>query len=258
MRHLIKRWIPSDLRLKLNLIRRLCADLQSGQAARMVRRRSNQGSALNFESRLEIVQILKAAHYAENKRHNLTIAAQCIQNVVIQPGQIFSFWALVGAPIASQGYLEGRALVKGELQAVMGGGLCQLSGILYYLSLQAGLNPVERYPHSADIYTDETRFTPLGSDATVVYGYKDFRFINHLSQPICFRFSIANSQIIAQLCTPTPIPLYHIEFRTSRLPDHTEVETVRQPIEDLIQNSPELITISQYRHPSPAPAKNQI
>ncbi len=254
MRHSIKRWIPSGFRLKLNLIRRFCLDLRSGQAARIVRRRSNQGSALNFESRLEIIQILKAAHYAENKRHNLTIAAHCIQNVVIQPGQIFSFWALVGAPIARRGYLDGRALVQGQLQAVTGGGLCQLSGILYSLSLQAGLNPLERYPHSTDIYTDETRFTPLGSDATVVYGYKDFRFINHLSQPLCFRFSITTDYVTAQLCAPDPIPLYHIEFRTRPLtsqPDCTEVETLRQPIapppEDLSQSlSPECVTVSRY------------
>lgn len=257
VRHSIKRLIPPDLRLKLNLIRRLGRDLRSGQASRIVgrRSRSNQGVALNFESRLEIVQVLKAANYAENKRQNLTIAAHCIQNVVIQPGQIFSFWALVGAPIARRGYLEGRALIQGQLQAVTGGGLCQLSGILYYLSLQAGLKTLERYPHSADIYTDETRFTPLGSDATVVYGYKDFRFFNNLSQSLCFRLSIADDRLIAQLCTPSPIPRYHIEFRTQRFPDRTEVETVRQPIGSvdapigvLTQTAlPESITVSQYR-----------
>ncbi len=198
----------------------------------MVRRRSNRASALTFESRLEIVQSLKATHYAENKRQNLTIAAACIQNVVIEPGQIFSFWALVGAPIARRGYLDGRALVQGQLQAVTGGGLCQLSGILYYLSLQAGLNALERYPHSTDIYTDETRFTPLGSDATVVYGYKDFRFINQLSQPLCFRLLITPDRLIAQLCTPMPIRRYHIEFRKHQLANRTDIEAVRHPAEN--------------------------
>jgi vancomycin resistance protein VanW len=246
----MKRWIAPSVRLKLKLILRFCADLRSGRWHRIVRHKTDRPSSasLKFESRLEIVQILKTANYAENKRHNLTIAAACIQNVVIQPGQIFSFWALVGAPIARRGYREGRALVQGQLQAVVGGGLCQLSGILYYLSLQAGLKPLERYPHSADIYTDETRFTPLGSDATVVYGYKDFRFINTLSQPLCFRLSITSDRLIAQLCTPAPIPLYHIEFRLRHLADVTEVETFCRPIEDLVPSSPtESITISQYR-----------
>jgi vancomycin resistance protein VanW len=129
-------------------------------------------------------------------------------------------------------------------------------GILYYLSLQAGLKPLERYPHSTDIYTDETRFTPLGSDATVVYGYKDFRFVNTLSQRIlsqriCFRLSITPDRLIAQLCTPAPVPLYHIEFRPRKLADYTEVETFRRPIEALVPSSPpKSITISQYRQSS--------
>jgi vancomycin resistance protein VanW len=246
----MKRWIAPSVRLKLKLILRFCADFRSGRWHRIVRHKTDRPSpeSLKFASRLEIVQILKTASYAENKRHNLTIAAHCIQNVVIQPGQIFSFWALVGAPISRRGYREGRALVHGQLQAVMGGGLCQLSGILHYLSLQADLKPLERYPHSVDIYTDETRFTPLGSDATVVYGYKDFRFVNTLSQCICFRLSITPDRLLAQLCTPVPIPLYDIEFRPRKLDDYTEVETFRRPIEDLVSSSPtQSITISQYR-----------
>jgi len=57
-----------------------------------------------------------------------------------------------------------------------GGGLCQLSGIIYHAVLEAGLEILERHPHSLDIYTATTRYTPLGSDAAVVYGHKDLRF----------------------------------------------------------------------------------
>ncbi len=246
----MKRWIPSGVRLRLKLLLRFLSDLRSGQLSRIVRRKSKaiSSDAQGFESRVEIIQILKAASYAENKRHNLTIAAAHIQNVVIQPGEIFSFWALVGAPIARRGYREGRALVQGQLKAVMGGGLCQLSGILYYLSLQGGLTPLERYPHSADIYTDETRFTPLGSDATVVYGYKDFRFVNDLTQPLCFRISITPDRVIAQLCTPDPIQTYHVEFRPTKIDDRTEVETLRKPIDDLVPSLQlRSVNISRYR-----------
>jgi vancomycin resistance protein VanW len=37
-----------------------------------------------------------------------------------------------------------------------------------------------------DLYTDETRFTPLGLDATVVYGHKDLRVKNKHPFPIYF------------------------------------------------------------------------
>jgi vancomycin resistance protein VanW len=235
----MKRLIPSPLRLRLQLILRFLADVRSGQFHRIVRSspKSVQIQSQQFESRVQVVQVLKVANYSENKRQNLTIAAKTLQDVIIQPGEIFSFWALVGAPVAKRGYLEGRALVNGNLKAVMGGGLCQLSGILYYLTLQAGLKPIERYSHSADIYTDETRFTPLGSDATVVYGYKDLRFINNLSQSICFRIVITPDKITGQLCTPNPITPYHIEFRVQKFPDRTEVQTLRSPIMPNAQSS---------------------
>ena len=244
----MKKLIPSSLRLKLKLVLRFLSDVRSGQYSKIVR--SSQTQTQHFEPRAEVVQVLKVANYSENKRKNLTIAATQIQNVIIQPGKIFSFWALVGAPVAKHGYQEGRALVSGQLKAVMGGGLCQLSGILYYLTLKAGLTPIERYPHSTDIYTDVTRFTPLGSDATVVYGYKDLRFINSLSQPICFRISITTDQITGELCTPDPIPVYHIEFRTQKRSDFTQVETFRSPIVSSNQSSPTVlkpIAVSHYR-----------
>jgi vancomycin resistance protein VanW len=260
----MKRLIPLSLRLKLKLILRCWTDVRSAQFHRIVRSAPKSIQSLAelqgpyFEPRVEIVQALKVASYSENKRQNLTIAATCINNVVIQPDEIFSFWALVGAPIAKRGYLEGRALVSGELKAVMGGGLCQLSGILYYLTLQAGLNAIERYPHSADIYTDETRFTPLGSDATVVYGYKDLRFVNSLSQPMYFCIVITLDKITGQLCTPDPITPYQIELRIQRFPDdqrsskgyRTEVQTFRSPIMPNAQSNRQQlqpIDISYYR-----------
>lgn len=246
----MKRLIPSPLRLKLKLILRFCVDVRSGQFTKIVRSSQTKTQAQRFEPRAEVVQALKIGNYSENKRENLTIAATRIQNVIIQPEEIFSFWALVGAPLAKHGYQEGRALVNGQLKAVMGGGLCQLSGILYYLTLKAGLTPIERYSHSTDIYTEATRFTPLGSDATVVYGYKDLRFINSLSQPICFRIGITADQITGEFCTPNPILVYHIEFRMQKKSDLTQVETFRSPIVSNSQSSaivPEPIAISHYR-----------
>ena len=252
MKRLLQRLLLPSLRLRLKLILRSLADVRSAQFYRIVRSspKSVQLQSQQFESKVQVVQVLKVANYSENKRQNLTIAATCINNVVIQPNEIFSFWALVGAPVAKRGYLEGRALVNGKLKAVMGGGLCQLSGILYHLILQAGLNAIERYPHSADIYTDETRFTPLGSDATVVYGYKDLRFINSLSHPICFRIVITLDQITGELCSPTPITLYHIEFRAKKFPDRTEVETFRSSIVSSVRSNTlllEAIGISSYK-----------
>jgi vancomycin resistance protein VanW len=45
----------------------------------------------------------------------------------------------------------------------MGGGLCQLSGIVYEAGLRAGLDPAERHPHSRDLYARRTASRRWGS-----------------------------------------------------------------------------------------------
>ena len=84
-------------------------------------------------------------------------------------------------------FLPGRSLLAGQVGPDYRGGLCQLSGRIYYASLMAGLEIPERHPHSRDIYDDQTRYAPLGADATVAYAFKDLRVLNNLPFPVCFR-----------------------------------------------------------------------
>jgi len=102
-----------------------------------------------------------------------------------------------------------------------------LSGLSYLLTLKAGLIAVERHPHSQDIYTEATRFAPLGSDATIVYGYKDYRFRNNLPFPISFRFNLQPEAINVSLCAERLIPEYQIEFRSEDLIDSIKVDMIR-------------------------------
>lgn len=51
-----------------------------------------------------------------NKVKNLQIALEKINGIVIQPGEIFSFWELVGKPTAQKGYLEGVLISKGKVK----------------------------------------------------------------------------------------------------------------------------------------------
>jgi hypothetical protein len=97
--------------------------------------------------------------------------------------RLHSFWHVVGRPSVARGFLPGRSLLAGELRPDYGGGLCQLSGLIYYASLMAGLTIVERHPHSRDIYDEQMRYAPLGADATVAYGFKDLRVLSSLSFP---------------------------------------------------------------------------
>jgi vancomycin resistance protein VanW len=133
----------------------------------------------------------------ENKRHNLRLAVACLDRCLIQPGEIFSFWHLVGYPGARRGYKPGRNIVGGRLSTETGGGLCQLSSILYHSALLYGLDIIERHPHSYDLYWDNEsqRYTPPGTDATVVFGYKDLRFRNSLPTAVVLQFEVAENDL---------------------------------------------------------------
>lgn len=224
----MKQLIPSGLKLQIKLLQRHLADLSSERFSEFAN--FNQISAEQkhlFKPQISLSQAIQPTQYSENKKHNLNLAITRIQDVAIKPGEIFSFWHLVGKPNRAKGYREGRSLVGNQLKAELGGGLCQLSGLLYFLTLKAGLTTLERHSHSQDIYTEATRFAPLGSDATVVYGYKDLRFQNNLEFPLCFRFSVEEAEISAVLCSPQPIPEYTVEFKVEEFNGGAKVDTVR-------------------------------
>jgi VanW like protein len=107
------------------------------------------------------------------KIQNLRVAIASIQGITIPAGQVFSFWAQVGAPTRSRGYVVGRELRQGCIIPSVGGGLCQLSNALYSAALDAGLEILERHAHSKVI---PGSLAEVGRDATVFWNYVDLRF----------------------------------------------------------------------------------
>jgi vancomycin resistance protein VanW len=75
----------------------------------------------------------------------------------------FSFWQAVGRSTRSRGFVPGRSLLAVELRLDYGGGLCQLSGLIYYTSLMAGLEILERHPHSRDISDESDSLSGFGA-----------------------------------------------------------------------------------------------
>jgi vancomycin resistance protein VanW len=204
---MIRRLLPPQIKLQLRLLQRYWND----------RRIPFAGSAGKIDApmRISVRQDIKRTSLFGNKVHNLQTAAKRIERIVIQPGEVFSFWQIVGNPSEKNGYRKGRNILNGTLQESVGGGLCQLSGILYHVSLLAGLPVSERFNHTVDIYTEEDRFTPLGADATVVYGYKDLRVSNSLSVPLQFTFEFEEEAIICGIrCVNELLPVELVFQRT--------------------------------------------
>lgn len=193
----MRRWqsyIPKSIRLARALSKRNSRDKASGIKSKFA---NSKPLRLEFEHKVSCTQPIKRSSYFENKIHNIRLSGDRVSSVMIKPGEVFSFWEAVGSPSKKGGFKEGRNIVDGKLQRGYGGGLCQLSGIIYYLVLQLGFPVLERHNHSVDIYNEETRFAPLGSDATVVYGYKDLRFENNFDQLFRFEFDVNQERIVA-------------------------------------------------------------
>lgn len=137
----------------------------------------------------------------ENKVTNLKIACPTIDGILINPGETFSFWRQVGEATAEKGYLEGMQLSRGEVVRGVGGGLCQLANLLYWMALHSPLEVVERHHHSFDPFPDENRTLPFGSGAGVFYNYIDLRFYNPTNRTFQVCLSVTDGHLKGSILT---------------------------------------------------------
>jgi vancomycin resistance protein VanW len=160
----------------------------------------------------ELTQRIMPSAMFENKLANLKNGARLLNGSRMAPGALWSFWRTVGDPNEANGFVEGRNLVNGELTAQVGGGLCQPSSLMYHLALLGGLTIAERHPHSIDIYKEEDRFTPLGADATVVWGFKDLRLTNPHPTEVVFECFVEGHTITGRIHAREALPKYDVQF----------------------------------------------
>lgn len=113
-----------------------------------------------------------------NKVVNLRLAVKQLNGLVIHPGETFSYWYLIGNPSRRKGYLPGMVLQNGTLRAGVGGGLCQLSNLIFWMALHTPLTVLERHRHGYDVFPDANRTQPFGSGATCYYPHGDLMLRN--------------------------------------------------------------------------------
>ena len=153
----------------------------------------------------------------ETKITNLRLAAAPLDGLVLRPGTTLSFWDRVGNPSARRGFVEGLVLVRGEVQAATGGGLCQLSNLLYWMALQAPIEIVEHHHHGFDAFPDDRRVLPFGSGATVFYNYGDLRLANSTDMLIQLRVWFTATHLHGEIRSDRDWPsAYRVEERGHR------------------------------------------
>jgi hypothetical protein len=135
------------------------------------------------------------------KVQNLRVAAARIDGVELPAGAVFSFWAQIGRPSRWRRYAKGRELREGCIVPSIGGGLCQLSNALYAVALGAGLEIVERHPHSQIV---PGSMAEAGRDATVFWNHVDLRF--RLSAALRIEAVLTEEELIIRLRGRSPVP----------------------------------------------------
>jgi vancomycin resistance protein VanW len=229
----MKYWKKLKLRLKMSI--RFANDIITRDVFRFSRRRNN---VIDFPYFISIRQEIKQNETFESKIYNFLVASKAINQYVILPNEIFSFWKIIGNP--NKHFKKGRTIQNGKIIEDIGGGLCQVSGIIYHISLIAGLKIIERHNHSVDIYDDETRFCPLGTDATLVYGYKDLRIKNTNAFPIKFEIQIIDNHLVIQLFSTAVIIKNRLTFNVTKQSARTTVK--------ISNEAGETLNVSHYKN----------
>lgn len=130
----------------------------------------------------------------EARTYNLRLAASKLDGHVLLPGEVFDFNEVVGPRDEANGYKVAKVIAEGELVNGIGGGTCQISGTLHGAAFFAGLEILERYPH-----TRPSSYIKMGLDATVVYPTINFRVKNPYDFVVVLHETVKDGVVRAEI-----------------------------------------------------------
>jgi vancomycin resistance protein VanW len=146
-----------------------------------------------------------------NKIENLKLALTKVNKITIKPGEVFSYWREIGNPTTRKGYKSGMILHNGTVQKGIGGGLCQLSNLIYWITLHTPLTVIERWRHGYDVFPDVKRKQPFGSGATCAYPNIDLQIANNTDQTFQIQLELSKTHLIGSwLCTSKVLSEYKV------------------------------------------------
>lgn len=141
-----------------------------------------------------------------NRNTNLALACAAINDVILLPGEEFSYNATLGERTEAAGYKPAGSYVNGLTVDTIGGGICQVSSTLYYCTLLADLKIIERWPHG---YI--SNYTDPGMDASVNWPNADLHFANNTGYPIKIEAYRADGNVTVRILG-TDTKDYYVEM----------------------------------------------
>lgn len=142
----------------------------------------------------------------KGKATNIQIASKNLNNIIIHPGEEFSFWSLVGNTTKKKGYQEGRVIINGKVEPDIGGGLCNLANLLHLLIVHSPMKITEFHSHSDALDPDKGTQKPFANGTSVQYNHQDYRFKNNTDQLIQLRAWTENEILFGELRSESQFP----------------------------------------------------
>jgi len=133
------------------------------------------------------------------RTNNIILSSAKISGKILPAGEIFSFNQTVGPRTVQNGYQNAKIFAGKKVVNGIGGGICQTSSTIYNAALEAGLQIVERYPHSLKVV-----YAPPHRDATVSWGGADMKFRNTSGFPLKLLCKVENGYVMAVLAKAQP------------------------------------------------------
>lgn len=168
--------------------------------------------------------------YQENKVSNLKLAANCLHKLIIRPGETFSLLKAIQYADKDTPYLEGLTLINGKLTTVKGGGMCQISNLLFWMFLHSPLTILERHGHKIKEFPDPKGDTLIGVDATITEGWLDLKVKNETQEVFQIQLSFTEDAMVGTLCSNLP-QTYRYAIQNTNLVYLKEQKRIFQEVE---------------------------
>ncbi|MEH0111228.1 VanW family protein [Tersicoccus sp. MR15.9] len=151
-------------------------------------------------------------HLQDGKAVSLGLTWPLVDGILIRPGETFSFWRLVGRPTEGRGYRPGVVISGDRADVGIGGGMCQFTNLLHWMTLHSPLTIVEHHHHGGlDLFPDFRRQIPFGTGTSIIWNFLDYRVHNPTDQVFQFRVRTDEEYLRGELRSESPWPLtYHV------------------------------------------------
>lgn len=185
--------------------------------------------------------------------YNIDLAASRVNGAILLPGETFSYNDHCEPYSESGGYKKAGAYVGGKNIDTTAGGICQLSSTLYWTTLKANLEIVERNQHRYN-----SGYMPVvGTDATVYSDSLDFKFKNSTEYPIkveCYQdknhtlhVTIYGTDTTGIHGEPYSVTLSTVAYKNIYKPDASKVPVGGAPVRDQEYARYNGITVEVYQ-----------